>query len=212
MTQRLQIHFARGEEIKYVAHLDLMRAWERALRRAGIPMAYTQGFSPHPRYATAAPLPVGVTSEAEAMDLWLEEPMTPPDFVRRVAEQLPDGLTLQGAAEAPESWPPLAARLREAEYTVAARGPDPAGRVAQVLAAASLPWREERGGKLRMHDLRPLVEELRATETGPDEARVTMRLRAGPAGTGRPQEIVAALGLEALAIHRTRLVFAPPSS
>jgi radical SAM-linked protein len=60
--QRLRITFARGKELKYISHLDLMRLWQRALRRADIPLAYSQGFSPHPRLSIAAPLAIGVTS------------------------------------------------------------------------------------------------------------------------------------------------------
>ena len=58
---RLRIKFSRGEQLKFLSHLDLMRLWERALRRAGINPAYSEGFSPHPRISLAAPLAVGVT-------------------------------------------------------------------------------------------------------------------------------------------------------
>jgi len=67
--QRLRIKFSRGEEIKYISHLDLMRCWERALKRADVPLMYSEGFSPHPRISLAAPLALGVTSEAELMDI-----------------------------------------------------------------------------------------------------------------------------------------------
>ena len=64
---RLRLKFSRGEKLKYLSHLDLMRLWERALRRAGLPAAYSEGFSPHPRISLASPLAVGVTSRAELM-------------------------------------------------------------------------------------------------------------------------------------------------
>ena len=57
-VQRLRVTFTRGEQVKYITHLDLMRFWERALRRAEIPVAYSEGFSPHPQLALAAPLAV----------------------------------------------------------------------------------------------------------------------------------------------------------
>jgi radical SAM-linked protein len=60
--QRLRIRFSRGEEIKYISHLDLMRLWQRALNRAGLEIAYSEGFNPHPRMSLAAPLALGVTS------------------------------------------------------------------------------------------------------------------------------------------------------
>ncbi len=205
---RLEVRFSRGPEAKYVAHLDLMRAWERALRRAGIPLAYSQGFSPHTRLATAAPLPVGMTSQAEAMDLWLAEDMSPESFGRLLEPQLPDGLALTEVRPAPDAGPPLAARLRAAGYLVTVRGHDLPGRVERLLSAASLPWREERAGKVREYDLRPLVLGMQVRPAGAEEWHLQMRLAAGPAGTGRPQAVAAALAVEAVAYHRTALVFA----
>ena len=68
--QRIRIKFNRGEEIKFISHLDITRLWERALRRAGVPLAYSQGFSPHPQLSFAVPLAVGMTSEAELLDIF----------------------------------------------------------------------------------------------------------------------------------------------
>ncbi len=67
--QRLRIRFSRGEEVKFISHLDLMRMWQRVMQRADIPLAYSEGFNPHPRLALAAPLPVGVTAQSELMDI-----------------------------------------------------------------------------------------------------------------------------------------------
>ncbi|KPK23033.1 MAG: hypothetical protein AMJ70_04475, partial [Dehalococcoidia bacterium SG8_51_3] len=69
--QRLRIKYCRGEELKYISHLDIMRLWQRALNRAGISLAYSEGFHPHPKISLAAPLAIGVTSEAELMDVTL---------------------------------------------------------------------------------------------------------------------------------------------
>src|SRR3972149_7725894 len=70
---RYRITFAITHAMRYVGHLDLLRAWERTLRRAELPLAYTQGFHPHPRIQIAAALPLGCTAAAELMDLWLED-------------------------------------------------------------------------------------------------------------------------------------------
>ncbi len=67
--QRLRTSFSRGEELKFLSHLDLMRLWERAFRRAGISLASSEGFTPHPRISLAAPLSVGTTGQAELMDV-----------------------------------------------------------------------------------------------------------------------------------------------
>ncbi len=70
-VQRLYLTYACDDAVKYISHLDLMRVWERVLRRAGVPVVYSEGFSPHPRIAMAAPLAVGVSSEAERIDIVL---------------------------------------------------------------------------------------------------------------------------------------------
>ncbi len=204
---RLQVRFGRTAEAKYVAHLDLMRAWERAMRRAHVPLAYSQGFSPHARLSTAAPLSVGMTSQAEAMDIRLAEPMEPQELMARLPAQLPQGLELYAAVAVPDSSPPLAAQLRAAEYAVEVEGSEVDRRVRELLACESIPWSDRRGGKTRRHNLRSLIEDLRLEGQRPSRAQLWMRLQAGPAGTGRPQEVAAVLGLEIIALHRLRLVF-----
>src|SRR4030042_1136628 len=81
--QRLRLKFSRGQELKFLSHLDLMRLWERALRRAGLPLAYSEGFTPHPQIALAAPLLVGVTSDAELMDVSLSRWVSPQSFLSK---------------------------------------------------------------------------------------------------------------------------------
>ena len=91
--QRLRIRFSRGEEIKYISHLDLIRLWQRALNRAGIPLAYSAGFNPHPRISMALALAMGVTSEAELMDIMLDKFVSPHSFTAAISRQLPRGIT-----------------------------------------------------------------------------------------------------------------------
>src|SRR5512138_414428 len=90
--QRLRIKFNRGPEIKFISHLDIVRLWQRAFNRAGIEIAYSSGFTPHPRISLAAPLPLGVTSEAELMDVFIIKGVAPHFFVSAVNQQLPPGL------------------------------------------------------------------------------------------------------------------------
>ena len=106
-VQRLRVTFARGEEVKYITHLDLMRFWERALRRAGIPLAYSEGFSPSPRLALAAPLPVGVTSSGELMDVYLAKRVASQHFVKAVSGQVPPGIAVLGVREVGLGLPSL---------------------------------------------------------------------------------------------------------
>lgn len=202
--QRLWLTFGVQGELRWLAHLDLFRAWERALRRARLPLLYSRGFNPRPRMAIAFPLPLGFTAEAELLDLLLTRAVPPLEVAQRLRPQLPPGLTLHEVAEADLGAPSLESQLRAVEYRVRPKDspPDLPRRVRQLLGAQSCP-RERRG---RAYDLRPLIQDL--SLEGSDE--LVMVLRAGDRGTGRPDEVLLALGLDphAAAIHRRRLHFA----
>jgi len=114
--ERLRIRLSRGQEIQFISHLDIMRLWERALRRAQIPLAYSEGFSPHPRISLAAPLPVGVTSEGELMDVFIAKWVSPHWFTTAVGQQLPPGIEILGVYQIALSMPSLQSQVRYAEY------------------------------------------------------------------------------------------------
>ena len=95
---RLRVRFYRGEELKFISHLDTIRLWVRALRRAGIPLEYTEGFSPHPKISLAVPLSVGVTANNELMDISITKVVSPHWFMDTVNRQLPAGLKVLEAA------------------------------------------------------------------------------------------------------------------
>ena len=116
--QRLRLKFSRGEELKFLSHLDLMRLWERAIRRAGLPLAYSEGFTPHPQIALAAPLLVGATSQAELMDVFLSRWIPPQSFVNQIENQLPRGIALLEAWPIGPKVPSLQSQVRFVEYRV----------------------------------------------------------------------------------------------
>lgn len=90
----IRIKFIRGEEVKYISHLDLMRTFERAIRRARIPITYSQGFNPHPQMVFGLPLSVGVTSESEYADFELETQIDTGEFIERLNRELPAGIRI----------------------------------------------------------------------------------------------------------------------
>jgi radical SAM-linked protein len=214
-VQRLRVTFARGEEMKYITHLDLMRFWERALRRAGLPVAYSEGFTPHPQISLAAPLPVGTTSDAELMDVFLTERIIPREFLARAAAQLPAGIAVVAAEEVGLALPSVQADVRFAEYEVTLVGADPgdaARKIENFLGAATVPWEHRRLEEVRSYDIRALVETIDIVSSDADELRLRMRLRSDSSGSGRPEQVVAALGLPPPPrIHRTKLVLAGTS-
>jgi radical SAM-linked protein len=215
-TQRMRVTFTRGDEMKYITHLDMMRFWERALRRAGLPVTYSEGFSPHAQIALAAPLPVGTTSDAELMDVFLDEALAPQTFIASAAAQLPPALRIVAAEEVGLTLPSLQAEVRFAAYDVDVplEGEcDVGAAVARFLAADSIPWQHKREDEVRSYDIRALVQEVTvAAATGPGVVRLQMLLRNDSSGSGRPEQVIAALGLPPPSrIHRTRLVLAATS-
>ncbi len=211
-AQRLRVAFSKGEEIKYVSHLDLVRAWERTLRRADLDLVYSRGFNPRPRLVFASALPVGFTGRAEMVDILLERPVDPQVFASRVVQQLPAGLELVSAEEIDTALPALPNQVVAAEYEVSVESQDSLdgvqARLDGLLAAESIPRRRERPDGDRVYDLRPLVNKLWITGRQAHTYVIVMQLQAGGQGTGRPDEVMAALDMRQTVrgIERVRLL------
>lgn len=188
-----------------------MRFWERALRRASLPLAYSQGFSPHPRLSLAAPLMVGVTSEDELLEVFLSRPIAPPLLHGAISAQLPKGFRVLEVFPVHVTAPALPSLVRWAEYQVEVPTDRPEAEVDAsihgLLSARSLPWKHSRDTGEHFYDLRPLVSTITVTAWHDNRAMLHMRLRCDGSGSGRPEQVTAALGLpHPTSIHRTRLV------
>lgn len=208
--QRLRITYRKGEALKYVGHLDFVRAWERSLRRARVPLAYSESYNPQPRLQFAAALPLGATGRAELVDVWLTQPMAPEQFVALVQPHLPAGLEIVAAAEVPLKAKALQSLLRASRWQVDVESDLPAeavaGRVADFLAAASVPTSRQRKGQAVPVDLRPLVLELvYAGQPQLGWHRLLMTLVTHEAATARPEQVLATLGLEGSTVRAERL-------
>jgi len=113
----IRIRYSRGDEVKYISHLDLMRTFERALRRTDIAVAYTGGFNPRMKLVFGLPLPVGMTSEAEYADIDTDEEINPEDFLEKLNSQLPSGLKVLEAAVKKDSRN-IMASIAAAQYEI----------------------------------------------------------------------------------------------
>jgi radical SAM-linked protein len=206
---RIRITFAKQGALRYIGHLDLHRVWQRTLRRAGLPLAYSQGFHPQPKIQLASALPLGFSSRAELVDIWLDEESDLEDLPKRLQQNAPPGLDILKVEEVNERGPALQTQVTATEYEVTLLDPfdepELSRHLSAVMGAESLP-RERRG---KPYDLRPLIYELHCIESGEKGGpRLFMRLAAGEGSTGRPDEVLAELGLplEAVRIERTRLI------
>lgn len=213
--QRFRVWFRKGDRVRYISHLDVLRYWERAIRRAGLPLSYSQGFTPHPKLAFAGPLPLGFTAEAEVMDVTLDDRVDLAAFRERLAEQTSGDLRLVDAVEIPVSAPAPQALTLWADYAVDLPGvPVDAARgaVATFLARREFPWCEERKEKTREYDLRSAVAVLEASPAD-GGTQLRMRLQADQELMARPEQLVAALfpGVAPGPICRVALVLDDPS-
>jgi len=214
--QRLRLKFGRGAAVRFISHVDTMRCWERVFRRAAIPLEYTQGFSPHPKIALAAPMAVGVTGDAELMDIWLRKWMPPQAVIMRGRRELPSGFELLDAWEVPEGAPAPQALVRRARYRCVAvhEGGLPEARraVDAFLAAESVVHRFSRGEEEKEVDLRPHVRSIGVEPESDDSCLVEMEVDIGQEGSARPDHVLGVLGfsLPAASIKRVELSFEPP--
>ena len=210
--QRLRIRFRRGQEVKFISHLDIMRLWQRALNRAEISLAYSEGFNPRPRMSLAVPLAVGVTSETELMDIILTKPISPHFFTAAVSQQLPPGIAILQVYPIALTMPSLQSQVRYAEYKVELEtekeSKEVASALTSLLALKHLPWQHQRDTGPRNYDLRTLIDDLWLIDWHNGHCTIGMRLRCDNSGSGRPEQVTAALGftLYPQSVHRTKLI------
>ncbi|MEZ0396722.1 MAG: TIGR03936 family radical SAM-associated protein [Anaerolineales bacterium] len=203
---RLRITFSKTGALRYTGHLDLHKIWERTLRRAGLPLAYSQGFHPQPKIQIAAALPLGFLGREEIVDVWLAADEAAPPSPESIQPFAPPGLTILRVEAVPERAPALQTQIAAAEYQVTlletGAGSGLERKAADLLAQDSLP-RQRRG---KSYDLRPLIQTLECRGTS-----LYMRLAAGEGATGRPEEVLAELGLDPAKtrIERLRLILKP---
>ncbi|MGQ9584016.1 MAG: TIGR03936 family radical SAM-associated protein [Anaerolineae bacterium] len=197
--RRLRVTFSQTGDLRFLSHLDLVTLWQRALRRAGVPVLYSQGFNPQPRLAFAAALPVGHIGWKEAFDVWLEDGWSPEQFAKAMVCQLPAGVDLREVWEVPLDAPSLQSQVVAAQYRVwvpCDEGEEALqDRLRSLLAQTTLTWKRTRRGREETFDLRPLVLEMRLEGCTGGLCTFWMRLRAGQRGSLRPEDVVRALTL-----------------
>ena len=114
----IRLKFAKGNEVKYISHLDLMRTFMRAVRRANIPIAYSGGFNPHPEMSFGAPLSVGVISLAEYVDIALVKEVPLQEIIDGLNQSMPVGIKVLGATQLPERFKSAMALITHAKYAI----------------------------------------------------------------------------------------------
>lgn len=197
---RYRMKFSKTGTARYISHLDLLRAFERAMRRARLPVALSQGFNPHPRLSFAAPLPVGVEGLGEYLEVDLSEQLESDEIKVRLNSSLNPGLKLTGVKELPAGGPALMAQVDRADYTLHLELPSDfslgdfevclEGFLAQTEIKVA---RKGKDGRLKEIDVRPLIFSI-AGSPSQGGLELKLELKTGSSGNVRPEEVVKALG------------------
>ncbi len=203
---RYRMAFSKEGLARFLSHLELMRTWERVLRRAGLPISFSGGFNPHPKMSFASALAVGVASRAEYLDVELEEELGEAAIHHRVSQCLPEGLRLNKVVRVPDGAPPLMAVVNSALYRIKlkARQPISAGELSRSVAflvqqpAIPVERTTKDGGK-KCYDLKPMLFDLHAYTAG-EMVEVVAEVQAGSSGNVRPEEVARALVSTGLAV------------
>ena len=210
--------YQKGSEVCQISHLDIQRTLQRAFRRAGLPLLYSNGFNPHPQFSFATAAATGMSSDCEWFEVQLSEPIQPAEFVSRANAVMPVGMSVSGAFEPPEGFGSLSAKLRAAEYLVRLSFYDAVQEeklrsTLEAMLAGEIVINKRTKGGVRPVDMRPYILRVSVEQVEGDTAvlRVLGKLQAD--GGLRVDAFVDAL-LERLdahasySLHRAGMYFA----
>jgi radical SAM-linked protein len=198
VSYRYAVGFAVEGDVRFCSHRDMIRLFERAFARAALPVRFSEGFNPHPRFSLLPPRPVGVATEADRLVVELTEALDPGELLQRLSETMPGGVSV---LQARMLDPAERCQARLVTYVVALPGADledlPA-RVSRLVASPPVlvERKSKKHGKPISVDIHPYIELLAATEGG-----LSMTLRVSQEGTAKPLEVCAALGITDRAVH-----------
>jgi radical SAM-linked protein len=201
----VRIRYAKVGKVRFTGHRDVVRMWERAFRRSGLPVAWSEGFSPHPLISFGLALPTGAESWAEYLDVVLQAPPQLADLPQRLSALLPAGVDAQVAGILGKETGSLQQEVSSCSWKLEVLGlaaEELASRVERLLAAPGVLVERERKGRVVHDDLRPAVLSLAmspADDVPPGvEARsgglwIDAELATQPRGV-RPRELLEGLG------------------
>jgi radical SAM-linked protein len=214
--RRVRLRFSKMGKIRFTSHRDVARMWERALRRSRLPVAVSQGFSPHPLLSFGLALPTGCESHGEYLDARLDEagPDDIPyeDLPELLTSLLPDGVVVQAAASIGMAEGSLQQEVASCDWELevsGVAGQELQERVELMLAAPSLTIHRERKGRQTEDDIRPAILTLAVThEDGPEQGehpigRLRAELATHPRGV-RPGDLISAFGTDVVLARACR--------
>lgn len=187
--------FEKMGRMSWFSHLDLQNTMQRALRRAQLPVAYSQGFNPHVLTSFATALSVGCQSRGEVMEVEMAGEISPEEFAEKLNACLPDGLKVRRCAPVPDSAPALMAKVAEAGYDITAPNADLTQAVEAFLKAEEVMVEKRSKTKTRLVNIRPMVHEITCAFDGKD-SRLSMVLEQTNANALKVELVMQALAPE----------------
>ena len=213
VVQKLRITFGKSGTLRYTSSLDVAKIWERVLRRAGLPIMYTRGFNTRPRIQLAMPLPLGISSDCEILDVALREEIEirAEDLKAQILCVAPAGLTIHHIEEVEVRESAMQSRIVSAEYRVSfvddVKSDLLRQKIKDILQRKSIVVERVRKRKRSVMDLRPLIIELDIDE----KDNLIAHLSVGERGNLRPDQLIEQMGLADYHhhIHRYKLHMLP---
>lgn len=170
---RIIARFEKGEGARFLSHLDVQRMFHRAFRRAGIPVAYSEGFNPHPLISFATALALGYTSESEWLDSKLEKDMQAEEFMQKINGELPHGFRILEAFPAGDSIPSLSTLMCAAEYRIKLTGFEASQALVESalneLVSNNIFVKKRSKSGYKIVDIKPMVYDIHAVSVNDDE-------------------------------------------
>lgn len=189
---KIRIKFSKHGTMKFIGHLDIMRYFQKAIRRSGIAVAYSEGFSPHQIMSFAAPLGVGLESNGEYFDLEVTEVTTSRDMMRRLNAVMAEGIEILSIKSLPDKAGNAMATVAAADYTIHFRkgyepGFDWISQTSVFYAKPSIPVVKKTKKSVQELDIKPHLYQMSADDNG-----ISMRVNAGSAGNIKPTLVMEA--------------------
>jgi radical SAM-linked protein len=197
----LRSRFEVTGRIRFLSHLDLLKLMERSMRRAGIPVAFSQGFNPHPKIAFGTAKSVGLASICEYFDVELDGKMNPEEFREKLQEVCPEGIVIRETKEILPGEPALMAVLNCASYQVKVRldhqitHEELDQKIAGLFSRKEIVVQRISPKRKKEFNIRPGIFSITCQFSGPKEILFDMDLSVGNEGNVRPHEVVDALDL-----------------
>ncbi|HEY8462629.1 MAG TPA: TIGR03936 family radical SAM-associated protein [Bacillota bacterium] len=190
-----RIQFSKLAQVRYLSHLELVKVFERALRRAQIPMVYSEGFHPHPKMSFGPALAVGLMSVAEYFDLDLTEEFRPETLITRLNDALPSGLEVTAACWLKNQEKPLNAWLNRAAYSVELKTDvatiDETAAAFEELPTRTAIWVSRTNKKgTKTVDIRPWLYSVNTKIIAANRLQVSFIVEIGSRGNIRPEELL----------------------